>query len=67
MNAKRAAEVLEVHQELMRIRGEIEQHTAELQSLTQLAAMSTITLEIRPDVGGGAGRGPGLAAEGRAA
>lgn len=49
-NAKRASEVLEVHQELTRIRGEIEQHTAELQSLTQLAAMSTITLELRPDV-----------------
>lgn len=49
-NAKRASEVLEVHQELTRIRGEIEQHTAELQSLTQLAAMSTITLDLRPDV-----------------
>ncbi|MCC7055351.1 MAG: DUF4349 domain-containing protein [Gemmatimonadaceae bacterium] len=51
LNAKRAADVLEVHQELSRIRGEIEQRTAELQSITQLAAMSTIALEIRPDVG----------------
>jgi Domain of unknown function (DUF4349) len=50
VNAKRASEVLEVHAELSRIRGEIEQHTAELQSITQLAALSTISLELMPDV-----------------
>jgi Domain of unknown function (DUF4349) len=50
VNAKRASEVLEVHTELTRIRGEIEQHTAQLQSLTQLASLSTISLELLPDV-----------------
>jgi hypothetical protein len=35
---------------LSRVRGEIEQHTAELQQLTQMAALSTITLDLRPDV-----------------
>jgi Domain of unknown function (DUF4349) len=50
LRAKRASDVLEVHAELSRIRGEIDQHTAELQSLTQLAALSTISLELRPDV-----------------
>jgi Domain of unknown function (DUF4349) len=50
INAKRASEVLEVHAELTRIRGEIEQQTAQLQSLTQLAALSTISLELMPDV-----------------
>jgi hypothetical protein len=39
-----------VHTELTRIRGEIEQHTAQLQSLTQLASLSTISLELMPDV-----------------
>ncbi len=47
---KRAADVLEVHTELTRVRGEIERTDAALQSLTQLAALSTITLELRPDV-----------------
>lgn len=47
---KRAADVLEVHAELSRVRGEIEQHAAELQQLTQMAALSTITLDLRPDV-----------------
>ncbi len=47
---QKASDVLEVHTELSRVRGEIEQRTAELQSLTQLAALSTITLDLRPDV-----------------
>jgi hypothetical protein len=47
---QKASEVLEVHTELTRVRGEIDQRAAELQSLTQLAALSTITLELRPDV-----------------
>ena len=50
LRTQKASDVLEVHTELSRIRGEIDQHTAELQSLTQLAALSTITLELRPDV-----------------
>jgi cell division protein FtsB len=48
--AKRAADILEVHEELSRVRGQIDQHEAELASLTQLAALSTITLDLRPDV-----------------
>ena len=47
---QKASDVLEVHTELSRVRGEIEQRTAELQSLTQLAALSTISLDLRPDV-----------------
>ncbi|MDZ7632524.1 MAG: DUF4349 domain-containing protein [Gemmatimonadaceae bacterium] len=47
---QRASDVLEVHTELSRVRGEIEQRTAELQTLTQLAALSTIAIELRPDV-----------------
>lgn len=49
VKTQRAADVLEVHTELARVRGEIEQRTAELQTLTQLAALSTITIELRPD------------------
>jgi Domain of unknown function (DUF4349) len=49
VRTQKASDVLEVHTELSRIRGEIDQHTAELQSLTQLAALSTITLDLRPD------------------
>lgn len=47
---RKASDVLEVHAELSRVRGEIEQLDAQLQSLTQMAALSTITLELRPDV-----------------
>jgi Domain of unknown function (DUF4349) len=50
LKTQRASDVLEVHTELARVRGEIDQHAAELQSLSQLAALSTITLELRPDV-----------------
>ena len=47
---RRAADVLEVHAELTRVRGDIDRMEAELQSLVQLAALSTITLDLRPDV-----------------
>jgi Domain of unknown function (DUF4349) len=47
---QKASEVLEVHTELARVRGEIEQKTAELQTLTQLSALSTISLALHPDV-----------------
>lgn len=50
IKTQRASDVLEVHRELARVRGEIDQHAAELQSLTQLAALSTITIDLRPDV-----------------
>jgi len=46
---QKASDVLEVHAELSRIRGEIERHAAQLQSLRQLAAMATITIDMRPD------------------
>ncbi len=46
---QKASDVLEVHTELSRIRGEIEQRTAQLQSLSQLAALATITIDLRPD------------------
>ncbi len=47
---QRASDILEVHTELARVRGEIEQHTASLQSLSQMAALSTISIDLRPDV-----------------
>ena len=50
VRTQKASDVLEVHTELSRIRGEIDQHAAELQSLTQLAALSTISLDLRPDI-----------------
>jgi Domain of unknown function (DUF4349) len=50
VKTQRASDVLEVHTELARVRGEIDQHAAELHALSQLAALSTITLELRPDM-----------------
>lgn len=48
--AKKASEILEVHNELSRIRGEINQTSAEMQTLSQLSALSTITVDLVPDV-----------------
>ena len=50
VKTQKASDVLEVHTELARVRGEIEQHTASLQSLSQMAALSTITVTLMPDV-----------------
>lgn len=48
-NARKASEVLEVHQELTRIRGEIEQLKGRMRYLSQVTAMSSIALEMTPD------------------
>jgi hypothetical protein len=48
-NAKKAAEVLEVHQQLVIIRGEIERTKGRLQHLRQAASLATIALDITPD------------------
>jgi Domain of unknown function (DUF4349) len=47
--SQRASDILEVHTQLTQVRGEIETRTAELQSISQLVAMSTVTLTLRPD------------------
>lgn len=48
-NSKKAADVLEVHEQLTLIRGQIEQAKGRMRYLTQVAAMSSITLEVIPD------------------
>ena len=47
--SKKASEVLEVHQQVMSIRGQIEQAKGRLSYLSQVAAMSSISLEVMPD------------------
>jgi hypothetical protein len=46
---KRAADVLEVHEQLTTIRGQIEQTKGRMGYLTQTSSMSTIALDITPD------------------
>jgi hypothetical protein len=48
-NSKKATDVLEVHQQLTLIRGEIEQARGRMRYLSQVAAMSSITLDVVPD------------------
>lgn len=48
-NARKAADVLEVHQQLTKIRGEIEQARGRMRYLSQTTALSSIQLEILPD------------------
>jgi hypothetical protein len=48
--SKKAADVLEVHQELMTIRGEIEQVKGRMRYLSEVTAMSSLSLEVTPDV-----------------
>jgi hypothetical protein len=48
-NSRKASEVLEVHQQLTNIRGEIEQAKGRIRYLTQVAAMSSIALEVGTD------------------
>jgi len=48
-NAKKAQEVLEMHQQLMAIRSQIEQIKGRMRYLSQVASMSAISLEIAPD------------------
>lgn len=47
--ARKASEVLEVHQQLTAIRGEIERTKGRMQYLGQMSSMSTIALELVPD------------------
>ena len=47
---QKAAEVLEIHRELMKVRGEIEHIQGRQQYLSQMTALSTIQLELIPDV-----------------
>ncbi|HEY0139556.1 MAG TPA: DUF4349 domain-containing protein [Thermoanaerobaculia bacterium] len=47
--AKRAADILEVHQQLTTIRSQIEQLRGRMRYLSQVSAMSSITLAIIPD------------------
>lgn len=48
-NSKRASDVLEVHQQLTMIRGQIEQARGRMRYLSQTAAMSSISLDVMPD------------------
>ena len=47
--SKKASEVLEVHEQVMNIRGQIEQAKGRLSYLSQVASMSSVTLEVMPD------------------
>lgn len=47
---QKASEVLEVHREMVKIRGEIDRIQGRRQFLSQRVAMSTIRLELIPDV-----------------
>jgi hypothetical protein len=48
-NSKKASDVLEVHEQLTLIRGQIEQAKGRVRYLSQVAALSTISLEVVPD------------------
>jgi hypothetical protein len=48
-SARKAADILEVHQQLVSIRGQIEVTKGRMQHLSQTAAMSQIALEVVPD------------------
>jgi len=49
VNSKRATEVLEVHQQVTIVRGQIEQAKGRMRYLSQLAAMASIALDVVPD------------------
>lgn len=48
-NSRKATDVLEVHEQLTMIRGQIEQAKGRMRYLSQVAAMSAISLEVIPD------------------
>lgn len=48
-NSRKATDVLEVHEQLTMIRGQIEQAKGRMRYLSEVAAMSAISLEILPD------------------
>ncbi|HUR80139.1 MAG TPA: DUF4349 domain-containing protein [Thermoanaerobaculia bacterium] len=49
VNSQKASEVLEVHQQLTAIRGQIEQAKGRMRYLSQVTAMSSVSLDITPD------------------
>lgn len=49
VNSKRATDVLEVHEQITLIRGQIEQARGRMRYLSQVTAMSAIALDIVPD------------------
>lgn len=49
VNSKKASDVLEVHQQLTVIRGQIEQARGRMRYLTQVASMAAIALDVVPD------------------
>ena len=49
-NSRKASEVLEVHQQLVMIRGQIEQARGRTRYLEQVSAMSAVSVEVAPDV-----------------
>jgi hypothetical protein len=48
-NSRKAADVLEVHEQLTLIRGQIEQAKGRMRYLTEVASLSSIALEVVPD------------------
>lgn len=48
-NSRKATEVLEVHRQLSEIRGQIEQVKGRMRYLSQVTAMSAISLDVTPD------------------
>lgn len=48
-NSKKASDVLEVHQQLVMIRGQIEQARGRMRYLEQVSSMSAVTVEVAPD------------------
>jgi hypothetical protein len=48
-NSRKAADVLEVHQQLTMIRGQIEQAKGRMRYLSEVAALSSVSLEVVPD------------------
>ena len=50
VNTRKATEVLEVHQQLTAIRGQIEQTTGRMRYLSQVTSMSTVNLDMAPEV-----------------
>lgn len=47
---RKVADIMEVYRELTGIRGQIEMIQGQLQSIDRLAALSTLNLQLRPDV-----------------
>ena len=49
VNSRKAADVLEVHEQLTIVRGQIEQAKGRMRYLSQVTSMSSIALELTPD------------------